>query len=43
MHITSIIFSGLFASVTLAAPVTVEATNLEKRGGKCDAHIYVDC
>lgn len=42
MQIKNIIVSGLFAGVTLAAPVTAADTSLEKRDGKCNAHIYVD-
>ncbi|GAB7335217.1 hypothetical protein MBLNU13_g07637t1 [Cladosporium sp. NU13] len=42
MQIKNIIFSGLFAGATLAAPVAAADSNIEKRAGKCNAHIYVD-
>ena len=42
MQIKNIILSVLFAGATLAAPVTSADTTVEKRAGKCDAHIYVD-
>lgn len=42
MQFKNIILSGLFAGATLAAPLTAADTTIEKRAGKCDAHIYVD-
>lgn len=42
MQIKNIIFSGLLAGAAMAAPVTSADTTIEKRAGKCDAHIYVD-
>ena len=42
MQIKNIVFSGLFAGAAMAAPVTAADITVEKRAGKCDAHIYVD-